>query len=215
MGRRGRDSIAPGQRTMTNPFRGSRDRTAFGLVELTDVQEHPGRFIALGALFMILGVLAIFMPFFAGVTITILLGWLLIVGGLAEAAHALIDRRWSGTGWTIFSAIISVVAGVLLVSAPLRGKLLVTLVLAGFLVAEGALKLGRALSHRGVPVQGWLFFDGFLSLVLGVMLWFHWPSTAAWAIGLLVGLELLLSGTSMLVLGLGAGRLARTGPPAG
>jgi uncharacterized membrane protein HdeD (DUF308 family) len=192
---------------MFDPLRGSRDRTAFGLIDLTDVREHPGRFIALGIVFVILGVLAIFVPFFAGVTVTILLGWLLVVGGVAEVVHAVMDRRWGGTAWTIFSALISVVAGVLLVSTPVRSKLFLTLVLAGFLVAEGVLKLGRALSHRGLPVWGWLLLDGILSLILGVLLWFHWPSTAAWAIGLLVGIQLLLSGTSMLALGLGAGRL--------
>ncbi len=214
MRRRGRDSIAPKKHTMSEPLRGSRGRTVFGLIDLTDVREHPGRFIALGIVFVVLGLVAIFVPFFAGVTITILLGWLLVVGGVIEGIHAVVDRRWGGTGWTIFSALISVVAGVLLVAAPLRGKLFITLVLAGFLVAEGALKIGRALTHRGLVVWGWLFLDGLLSLLLGVMLWVHWPSAAAWALGLLVGIELLLSGTSMLALGLGAGREARTGPPA-
>ncbi len=198
------------RRTMSEPLRGSRNRAAFGLIELTDVHEHPGRFIALGVVFVILGLLAIFVPLFAGVTVTILLGWLLVVGGVAEVVHAVIDRRWGGSGWTIFSALVSVVAGVLLVSSPVRGKLFMTLVLAVFLVAEGVLKLGRALSHRGLTLWGWLVFDGLVTLVLGVLLWLNWPSTAAWALGLLVGVELLLSGTSMVALGLGAGRAART-----
>jgi uncharacterized membrane protein HdeD (DUF308 family) len=192
----------------------ARGRTFAGLIDLRDVREHPGRFIALGAIFAILGVLAILMPFVAGVTATIMLGWLLVIGGLAEAIHAVVDRRWGGSGWAFVGGLISFVAGLLLVSSPMRGKVWVTLVLAGFLAAEGVVKLVRALSHRGLAVWGWLFIDGLLSLVLGAYLWLRWPSTASWALGLLVGVALLSSGVSMLALALGSRRLAEVSPPA-
>jgi uncharacterized membrane protein HdeD (DUF308 family) len=197
--------------TMSDLRRRFRDK----LIDITDVREHPGRFIALGISFMILGVLAIIMPFVAGVAIIIGLGWLLVLAGLVEGVHAVFDQRWGGSIWSFIGGLISVVAGVLLIARPVTGKLYVTLVLAAFLGAEGLVKVVRALSHRGLVVWGWMFLDGILSLLLGALIWLGWPSTAAWALGLLVGIELMFSGVSMLALGLGAGRVSEAARPAG
>lgn len=187
----------------------SRNKLLFGLVDLDHVREHRGRFVALGIVLMILGVVAIFMPFIAGVIATIVLGWLLLLGGVAEAIHAVTDRHWGGSGWAIVSAIIYAVAGLLIIAFPLRSKVFLTLLLSAFLVADGILKIIRARQHRALPAWGWLMFDGILALILGVLLWANWPSAAWWAIGLLVGIDLFFNGTSMLVLGLGAGQPIR------
>jgi uncharacterized membrane protein HdeD (DUF308 family) len=211
-GRRGRDGVARGEHIMFDPLQSRRGRTLFGTVDLDDVREHRGRFVAVGIALVILGALAIFLPFAAGVVTTLLLGWLLIVGGIAELVHGVVDRRWGGSGWEIASALLYLVAGVLTVAFPLRAKLFLMLVLSVFLVADGIVKLARAYQHRDVPGGGWLLFDGIASVVLGIMLWRHWPSTAAWALGLLVGISLVLDGTSMLVIGLGAGRAAQARP---
>jgi uncharacterized membrane protein HdeD (DUF308 family) len=194
---------------MFDPTHSSRDRTVFGLVDLAEVREHRGRFVALGIALVVLGALAIFTPLVTAVTTTLLLGWLLVLGGIAEGLHAISDHRRGGSGWSIASALFCLVAGALVIVFPTTTKLLVTLVLSGFLVVEGVLKILRALLHRDLNVWGWLFFDGLFSLILGVLLWRHWPSGAAWALGLLIGLELVSSGVSVLVIGLGARPLAR------
>jgi uncharacterized membrane protein HdeD (DUF308 family) len=186
-----------------------RNKPLFGLVDLAGVRENKGRFVALGVVLMILGVLAILMPFVAGVLATIVLGWLLLFGGVAAAIHAMADRHWGGSGWAIVSSIVYAIAGLLLIVFPLRGKVALTLVLSAFLVVDGILKIVRALQHRAVAAWGWLMFDGILALILGLMLWASWPSSAMWAIGLHVGIDLFFNGTSMLVLGASAGQPAR------
>lgn len=191
---------------MVDPLPYSGNTMLLGLVDLAHVREHRGRFVALGIVLMILGVIAIFMPFVAGVIATVVLGWLLLLGGVAEGMHAIVERKWGGSGWAIVSAVVYAIAGVLIIAFPLRGKVFLTLVLSAFLVVDGVLKIIRALQHRALPAWGWLMFDGILALVLGVLLWANWPSTASWAIGLLVGIDLFFNGTSMLALGLGAGQ---------
>lgn len=175
-----------------------------GLVNLATVREHRGRFIALGAVLVVLGALAIVVPFAAGLVTTVLLGWLLIAAGVAEGVHAIVEHQWGGSGWAILAALIYVIAGAVVVAFPLVGKMVLTMVLTAFLAADGILKIVRAVQHRTLPAWGWLLFDGFVALFLALLLWRHWPSSAAWAIGLLVGVNLLFNGFSMLVLGLGA-----------
>jgi uncharacterized membrane protein HdeD (DUF308 family) len=186
--------------------------TPFRRVALESVREHRGWFVALGIGFMILGAVAIFAPFVASVVTTVVLGWLMVVGGLFQGFHAIQNRHWAGWGWGVAGAVLHVIAGVLLVRYPLTGTLTLTLVLAAFFAVNGLLKIIRAVQHRWVPRWGWLLFDGILSLVLGVLILSGWPSTAAWALGLLVGVDLLVSGSSMLLIGVAAGPSHRAPP---
>jgi uncharacterized membrane protein HdeD (DUF308 family) len=187
-------------------------RTGPGLVDLAEAREHPGRFVALGVVLATLGALAILVPLATTLVTVLVIGWLLVVGGIAEAAHAVIDRRRGRSGWEIVSALIHVVAGALVIAFPLTAKLAVTLVLTAFLIGDGVLKIIRAVQHRGFPAWGWLLFDGIAALVLGVLLWLHWPSAAVWALGLLVGINLFFGGVSMLAIGLGARQAAQARP---
>jgi uncharacterized membrane protein HdeD (DUF308 family) len=166
------------------------------------VQEHRGWFIGLGIAFFILGVLAIAVPFVATLATTLFIGWLLIIGGVVSAIHAFQNRHWAGFPWALLGSILYVVAGFLIVLNPVVGTLTLTLILASLFLVSGFVKIVRALQHRGMSSWGWLLFDGIISLVLGGLIWAKWPSTAVWAIGLLVGVELLVSGSSMLMLGL-------------
>jgi uncharacterized membrane protein HdeD (DUF308 family) len=183
----------------------------FEVVDVEPVREHRGWFVGLGIVFMALGVLAILLPFIASLVTTIVLGWLMIVGGIFQGVHAIQNRRWGNSGWAIVSAILYVVAGLLIVAFPLTGTLTLTLVLAAFFVAQGVLKIIRAAQHRRMHAWPWLLLDGIISLALGLLVGLGWPSTAAWAIGLLVGIDLAFSGSSMLLIGLGAAPLARAG----
>lgn len=187
---------------MVNPIRGTEDVSSFDRVEPDTVRESRGWFFALGIAFMILGGLAIVLPFVAGLVTTVVLGWLMIVGGLIQGFHAVQNRRWRGAAWAIVGAVLMVVAGGLVVAFPITGKLTLTLILAGFFIATGAVKIGSAIQHRSMPRWGWLLFDGLLTLALGVLIVAGWPGTAAWAIGVLVGVDFLVGGASMLMLGL-------------
>jgi uncharacterized membrane protein HdeD (DUF308 family) len=194
---------------MFRPFRDSAGAAGFAPVDAEAVREGRGWFIGLGVAFVLLGLLAMLLPFVASLVTTITLGWLMMVAGVVEGYHALRNRHWGGAGWGLLSAAVQVVAGVLVVAYPVTGKLALTLILAAYFVAEGVLKIIRAAQHRRVQASGWLVFDGLLSLLLGVLILVHWPSVAVWAIGLFVGVNLLVGGASMLLIGMDARRAAR------
>lgn len=196
---------------MVNPVRGFDGPTSFPLVDIAYVRQKRSWFIGLGVVFLFLGLLAILLPVAASLATTIVLGWLMVFAGIAEGAHAWENRRWASSNWAFFSAFLHVAAGVLVMALPIPGTLALTLILAAFLVAEGILKLIRAMQHRAMQAWGWLLLDGILALVLGFLIALKWPSTAAWALGLLVGVELMFGGTSLLLIGLGAGGRARAG----
>lgn len=184
---------------------------AFIKVRALGTRESRSWFIGLGIGFLVLGALAIFVPLVASVLTTMLFGWLLVIGGILTAVHAVQNRRWAHSGWALVSAAVEIVAGLLLVAFPLAGTATLTLVLAAFFAAEGVVRIIRAYQHRAAYGWGFLLFDGIVSLVLGGLILLGWPSTAVWALGLLLGIELVLGGSSLLVIGLGAGAPARVG----
>lgn len=197
---------------MVEPITPRRGPLGIALVDFDTVRQNRGWFIGLGIAFLVLGLLAISMPFAASLATTIFLGWLMLIGGVIQGIHAVQNRRWGHSTWAIASALIQIVAGILLVAFPIAGKLTLTLVFAAYFVGEGILKIVRALQHRGMYAWGWLLFDGILALVLGLIILAGWPGTAVWTLGLLLGIELLFGGSSMLLLGIGAGRLLRARP---
>jgi uncharacterized membrane protein HdeD (DUF308 family) len=192
---------------MNGSFVGGRS-PLFG--ELGAIRQSRGWFVALGAALIILGVLAMAVPFAATLVSTIFLGWILILGGIAEGVHAVRARAWQSFPWAVLSAALGVAAGILLIVFPLVGTLTLTLVLAGYFTAQGILKIVRAAQHRGMERWGFLLFDGLVTLGLGILIWAQWPAASVWVIGLLVGIDLLVGGVSMLVLAVAAGQLTRT-----
>lgn len=191
---------------MAGPLRESPQATGFAPVDLRMVREKRGLFIAVGILLMLLGILAVFLPFAASTLTAMTLGWFLVIAGVIEAYHALQNRGWAHSGWELVSAAVQVGAGFILVLFPLVGKLALLVIVSAYFVAEGALKLIRASQHRGMSGTGWLVFDGLLSLALGIWLLVRGPITALWVIGVLVGINLLAGGLSMLLIGLGSER---------
>jgi uncharacterized membrane protein HdeD (DUF308 family) len=195
---------------MVRPYQGSTGSMSLERVDLGAVREHRGWFFALGIAWVVLGAIAILVPFVASVVTAVVIGWMMIVGGFVEGVHAVQNQRWGHFPWAVLEGVVLVVGGALVVAFPLIGTLTLTMILAAFFFAEGVLKIIRATQHRDLPAWGWLMFDGVLSLLLGLMVAVGWPSTAVWALGLLVGIDLLFSGVSMLLIGAGAGSLART-----
>jgi uncharacterized membrane protein HdeD (DUF308 family) len=176
---------------------------------LDPIRHNRGWFIALGAALMILGFLAVAVPFAATLVSTMFLGWILVFSGIAEGVHAVRARAWQGFPWAVLRAVLGVVAGILLIAFPIVGTLTLTLVLAGFVTAEGVLKIIRAVQYRGMPRWGFLLFDGLVTLGLGILILAQWPGASLWVLGLLVGIHLLVGGMSMLLLAMSAGRLTR------
>jgi uncharacterized membrane protein HdeD (DUF308 family) len=168
------------------------------------LSRNWGWLLALGILMIILGVFAIGAPVVATIAVQVVLGWLLVIGGIAEAIHAFMAQNWRGFLFELLSGILYIVVGGLLLFNPLLGAAALTLLLAVFLVVEGIFKIIMALRVRDHRGWGWLLASGILSLILGAMIWAQWPYSGLWVIGLFVGIQLLFTGWSMVMLALAA-----------
>jgi uncharacterized membrane protein HdeD (DUF308 family) len=192
---------------MVQPLGRPEDKRTVALVDLEVVRRNRGWFFALGVGFMVLGFLAMILPLVASLVTALVLGWTMALAGVFQGVHAFRNRQWGGFAWAIVSALLLVLTGILIVLFPLAGTLTLSLILGAFFLANGVVKLVRSIQHRGMPAWGWLLFDGLLSLGLGVLILAGWPSTGVWALGLLVGIDLLVGGASMILIGVGAGQI--------
>jgi len=168
------------------------------------LSRNWGWLLALGILMVLLGGFAIAAPAVATIAVQIMLGWLLVIGGIAEGIHAFMAQGWRGFLFELLSAILYLAVGVLLLVNPVAGALALTVVLAVFLVVEGIFKIIMAMRVRDHSGWGWLLASGILSLILGVLIWAEWPYSGLWVIGLLVGIQLLFTGWSLVMLALAA-----------
>jgi uncharacterized membrane protein HdeD (DUF308 family) len=166
------------------------------------LSRNWGWLLALGILMIILGVVAMAAPVVATIAIQVMLGWLLVISGIAEGIHAFMVKEWRGFLLELLSAVLYLGVGLLLLIDPLKGALALTLILAVFLLVEGIFKIITALRVRDHRGWGWLLASGIVSVVLGVLIWKQWPTSGLWVIGLLVGIQLLFTGWSLVMLAL-------------
>jgi uncharacterized membrane protein HdeD (DUF308 family) len=159
-----------------------------------------GWFTAAGVALIALGVMAVALPFVFTLAFDYAIGALLVIGGAVHGFHAFQARRWTGAVWRLVVAALYVVAGVLIVVHPLTGALALTLILSAFLLAAGVTRLVLAYHLHPHAGWGWTLTSGVLSVLLGGLLFIGWPSTAFWAIGLYVGVDLLFAGWSLVSL---------------
>jgi uncharacterized membrane protein HdeD (DUF308 family) len=172
------------------------------------VKKSLGWSIALSVLMILAGILAIVIPPAAGIAITVLFGWLLVFSGAAHLVFGWQTRSTGGLLWELLLGIVYIGAGVYLLWNPLVGMVSLTLALAIYLFAESILEFILAVRLRPMPGSGWLFVDSIVTLALAVIIWRTWPANAGWVLGLLVGISMLFSGVSRLMLSLAARRLA-------
>jgi len=180
-----------------------------GLAGAGTIVRKAGRWLtAMGIVFVVLGVLAIIEPAVAGLAVAIFVGWLLIFGGAAHAVAAFAGGAAGRVVWQLILALIYVAGGFYFLTHPLLGLGTLTLLLAVILVAEAILELIAYFAVRGEDGSGWRVVNAIVTLMLGGMIWRNWPSSAVWAIGTLVGVNLMMTGMSRLMLGTAARRLA-------
>lgn len=173
----------------------------------TIAKESVGWSIGLSVLMILAGVLAIVIPPAAGITVTIFVGWLLVFSGVAHLVFGWHTRRAGGLVWELLLGVLYLVAGGYLLLHPVAGLASLTLALAVYLFVEGVLEFFMSFRLRPMRGSGWLLFDGIITLILAVMIWRTWPSSTVWVIGTLVGVSMLFSGVSRLVLSLAARRV--------
>jgi uncharacterized membrane protein HdeD (DUF308 family) len=158
--------------------------------------------ILLSLLMIVAGVLAIGVPLTAGVTVTALVGWLLVFSGALHFVFAWRGGRATAVVWEILLGVVYGAIGFYLLTRPVAGLASLTLAVAVYLFVEGVLEFILSLQLRPAPGSGWLLVDGIVTLVLAVMIWSTWPSSAAWVVGTLVGISMLFSGITRLMLSL-------------
>ena len=164
-----------------------------------ELRRSWGWFLGLGIGLILLGVIAIGSAFFMTIASVWLFGWLLIIGGVMEVVHAFWHKRWAGFFLDLLTGVLYVVAGGMMVNNPQESALLLTLLIAMFLVFEGVFRIVAALAVR-YPHWGAVLLNGGISLVLGMLIWRRWPVSGLWVIGLFVGIEMLLNGWSLVML---------------
>ena len=163
------------------------------------LKKASGWFIGMAVVFILLGILAIVEPGVAGLAITILVGWVLIFGG---GAHLVAAFSGGGAGrviWQVLIGIVYIVGGIYFLTHPLLGLGSLTLLLAVIILMAAVFELIAYFRSRSEGGSGWLLVNALITLLLGGLIWFHWPSSSVWAIGTLVGVNLLMTGISRLM----------------
>jgi uncharacterized membrane protein HdeD (DUF308 family) len=172
------------------------------------ISEKWGWFLALGIVLIVVGMAAIVFPLISTIAAKIMLGWLFLVGGVFMVLHAFSSQGWQGFIWSLLIGVLYLVAGGYLAFFPLTGLLTLAILLAALFLAEGIAEIIMAFKVR--PHEGWGFMllSGIAALAVGVMIALGLPGSATWALGLLVGINLLFSGWSYIFLALAGRRVA-------
>lgn len=164
-----------------------------------------------GALLIVLGVMAIGAPFLAAVAVSVVVAWLIIFAGVVHLALAFHAHGAGSVIWRVLVGVAYLAFGGYMVVHPVLGVASLTLVLASLFVIEGVLNLVLYAKMRPLHGSSWMLIDGIVTLLLGLMIYLQWPSSSVWAIGILVGVSLLMSGAARIGMTL-AVRRAMTAP---
>jgi uncharacterized membrane protein HdeD (DUF308 family) len=170
------------------------------------IHEHWGLFLAEGIILVILGLIAIVVPPLATLAFTIIIGWLFFVSGVVGLITTAWARGAPGFWWSLVSAIIAIAAGVVLLLWPVNGTLSLTLVLIAFFIVEGGASIFYAVEHRDQLSGrwGWMLVSGIIDLILAAIILAGLPGTASWALGLLVGINMVFGGAALIAMALAA-----------
>ena len=170
------------------------------------VREHWKAFLIEGILLVVLGLAAMIVPPLASLAVTIFLGWMFLISGIAGLALTFWTRQMPGFWWSLISAALAIFAGIVLLARPLQGVLTLTIVVGAYFVAEGVATIMYALEHRRELSErwSWMLFSGLLDILIAALIITGLPGSAEWAIGLLVGINLLFGGASLVGVALAA-----------
>jgi uncharacterized membrane protein HdeD (DUF308 family) len=169
------------------------------------IHAHWRLFLAHGIVMIVLGFVAISVPLVSTLAAEILVGWLLIAGGLVRIVTLPRSKVTPGFWWSLLAGVVVSVLGVLLIAQPLQGVLTLTMMLIALFILEGVVALFMAFELRKhMQNWGWTLFKGVIDLWLAFLIWSGWPGSATWAIGLLVGVNMLFFGISLAMTAIAA-----------
>lgn len=158
--------------------------------------------VAVGIALIVAGVAAVAFPLFSTIAMKVLLGWILLLCGVSEVLNAFVTVRWRGFIWHFLVGVLFLIAGGWLAFFPLAGITTLTILLAIVFIVEGVVEVTAGIQAR--PKTGWglMIVSGLVALAVGILIALELPSSAGWAIGVLAGLNLIVSGIANFVLGL-------------
>jgi uncharacterized membrane protein HdeD (DUF308 family) len=178
------------------------------------MREHWGLFLVEGIILVLLGLLAIVIPPLATLWVTIVIGWLFLISGVVGLVTTFRAKGAPGFWWSLVSAVIAVAAGLALLIKPISGAVSLTFVLIAFFIIEGVASIMYGIEHRKEASSraGWIIASGIIDLILAAIIFSDLPGSAAWAIGLLVGINMVFGGTSLIAMALAARGPAGSSP---
>jgi uncharacterized membrane protein HdeD (DUF308 family) len=174
------------------------------------IHAHWGLFLFEGIMLIVLGTAAIILPEIATLAFTLVIGWLFLISGGVGLVTTFWMRNVPGFWWALVSAVVSIGAGIVLIRWPISGTVSLTLVLIAFFAVEGIATLMYAFEHRA-QLSGrwaWMLASGVVDLILAGIVFAGLPETATWALGLLVGINLVFGGVAMTGMALAARQAA-------
>jgi len=175
---------------------------------LGGIKRASGWSIALGVLMIILGIVAMLAPWEFGIVIALIIGWSAIFNGVAQIIYGIRTHSGGRTVIEVILGLVYIVAGIYLLMHPVGGLLVLTLFLACFLLVYGIFALVLAFQMRPLPGWGWVMFDAIITILLGILIWAHWPLNSEWIVGTLFGISILVSGVTRLMMSLAIRRMA-------
>jgi uncharacterized membrane protein HdeD (DUF308 family) len=203
------DAQAKSRATAVSTVKPEFDRIQTALA--TSLVTHWKLFLIEGVVLVVLGLAAVMLPLVATIAIAIIVGWIFLLSGVVGLMATFRMRRAPGFWWSLLSGILGVAAGFVLLRWPLSGALSLTFVLTLFLLLEGIVSIMFALEHKRQLSRRWgmMLISGVVDLILAGIIFAGLPGTAAWAIGLLVGINMVFGGSALIAMALHA----RDSPP--
>ena len=182
------------------------DAERIGRAFTSALHEHWVLFLVEGIILVILGVGAILLPPLATLAVEIIIGWVFLISGIVGLVTTFWMRHAPGFWWSLISGLVGIAAGIVLLLWPLSGALSLTLILIAFFIIEGVASIMYAIEHRSQLTGrwGWMLVSGVIDLFLAAIIFAGLPGTAAWALGLLVGINMVFGGAALIAISLAA-----------
>ena len=190
------------------------DKTAAEGQDPAVLKKSAGAIIAFGVILVVLGIMALGTPFIAGTATAIWVGVAMLFGGVVQLVGAFKADGWKSGLLGFLGGLLGLVAGGVLLSRPVMGLALFTLVMAVYFIVDGIFKMILAFRLRPAPGWGMGVVSGLVTLMLGVLIKNQWPLSGIWAVGTLVGIHILFTGFSMIALGSAAKKMPAEAPAA-
>ncbi|WP_309385061.1 HdeD family acid-resistance protein [Cerasicoccus frondis] len=177
--------------TPINPFAG---------ITPEQLKQSAAKAKTAGIILIVLGVLAVMLPGLFSVGLELFLGWLILLGGLTQIFSALSHKGVHGQGWALINGVLAAIAGGLLIANPVIGVIALTGMLGIFYAVDGIFKIIASVQANGQPGRGIVFINGVFGLIIAGIAFSEWPSAAHWFIGIIVGVNFLMAGMTLLSL---------------